>query len=135
VHPEAVLLVDDRQGQIAERDILLEHRVGADEDMDVAEGQPPKRIAALGPRSRPVRMATLMPAAAASGATVLKCWRAKSSVGAIRAACRPASTTAAAASNATTSCPSRHRPAAAAASFGFGEIGDDLGDGARFATA
>ena len=41
------------------------------------------------PRSRPVRIATRKPAAAASGAMVARCWRARISVGAIKAACRP----------------------------------------------
>ena len=40
MHAEAVLLVDDRQRQIVEGDVLLEQRMGADEDVDVAEREP-----------------------------------------------------------------------------------------------
>ena len=43
------------------------------------------------PFSRPVRIATRRPARSASGAMVLMCWRARISVGAISAACLPAS--------------------------------------------
>ncbi len=42
MHAEAVLLVDDHEGQIAELDRLLEQRMGADEDVDVALFQRPK---------------------------------------------------------------------------------------------
>ncbi len=49
MHPEAVLLVDDGERQIAEHDVLLEHRVGADEDMNVSERQPLENVAALRP--------------------------------------------------------------------------------------
>ena len=62
------------------------------------------------PRSRPVRIATRMPAFSASGAMVARCWRARISVGAISAACRPASTTVAAASSATTVLPEPTSP-------------------------
>ena len=51
-----------------------------------------------------------MPAASASGAIVFQCWRASSSVGAIRAACRPTSITAAQASSATTVLPEPTSP-------------------------
>ena len=40
MHAEAVLLVDDGQSQIVERDVVLEQRVGADDQIDVAEHQP-----------------------------------------------------------------------------------------------
>ena len=36
VHAEAVLLVDDGEREIAERDLVLEQRVGADEEIDLA---------------------------------------------------------------------------------------------------
>ena len=62
------------------------------------------------PRSRPVRMATFISAAFASGAMVLRCWRARISVGAMKAACRPASITVAAASSATTVLPEPTSP-------------------------
>ena len=40
MHAEAVLLVDDGEREIVERDVLLEQRVGADQQIDVAERQP-----------------------------------------------------------------------------------------------
>ncbi len=43
--------------------------------------------------ARPVSSAALTPTASNNGARRSKCWRAGSSVGAISAACRPASTT------------------------------------------
>ena len=60
--------------------------------------------------SRPVIRARDRPAARASGAMVAKCWRARISVGAISAACRPASTTCAMASRATTVLPEPTSP-------------------------
>ena len=45
--------------EIAERDVLLEQRVGAEQQVDVAEREPVEDVArARAPRSRPVRMAT-----------------------------------------------------------------------------
>ena len=40
MHAEAVLLVDDDEGEVAEGDIGLEERVRADEDVDLAGRQP-----------------------------------------------------------------------------------------------
>ncbi len=51
-----------------------------------------------------------IPAFSASGVMVARCWRTRISVGAISAACRPASTTVAAASNATTVLPEPTSP-------------------------
>ena len=39
VHAEAMLLVDDREREIAERHLVLEQRVGADQQIDLAERQ------------------------------------------------------------------------------------------------
>ena len=39
VHAEAVLLVDDGEGEVAEDDVRLEQRVRADKDVDLARGQ------------------------------------------------------------------------------------------------
>ena len=39
MHAEAVLLVDDGQRQIVERDLVLEQRVGADDEIDLAGGE------------------------------------------------------------------------------------------------
>ena len=36
VHAEAVLLVDDGEREIAERDLVLEQRMGADQQIDLA---------------------------------------------------------------------------------------------------
>ncbi len=44
---EAMLLIDHGQRQIAEGDILLEQRMGADQQIDVADGKPLKRVVAL----------------------------------------------------------------------------------------
>ena len=70
MHAEAVLLVDHRQREIAEGDVVLEQRVGADEEIDLARREPFQGLRARRPRSRPVRIAASMPAAAASGAIV-----------------------------------------------------------------
>ncbi len=40
VHAEAVLFVDDREGQILEHDVGLKKRVRADQDVDLARRQP-----------------------------------------------------------------------------------------------
>ena len=72
MHAEAVLLVDDREREIVERDVLLEQRVGADQQVDLAAREPFEQSSLRSrPRSRPVRIATRMPAASASGAMVL----------------------------------------------------------------
>ena len=39
MHAEAVLLVDDGEREIAERDIVLEQRMGADDEIDIAGGE------------------------------------------------------------------------------------------------
>ncbi len=39
MHAEAVLLVDDGQRQIAEHDVILKQRMGADDEIDVADGE------------------------------------------------------------------------------------------------
>ena len=40
VDAEAVLLVDDGKAEVAERDVLLEQRMRADDDVDRARGEP-----------------------------------------------------------------------------------------------
>ena len=47
VHAEAMLLVDDGEREIAERHLVLEQRVGADQQIDLAERQPVERLGAL----------------------------------------------------------------------------------------
>ena len=39
MHAEAMLLVDDRKREIAERDVVLEQRMRADDDVDLARGE------------------------------------------------------------------------------------------------
>ena len=52
-HPEAVLLVDDGDGEVAELDLLLDERVRPDDDLRIARGD---RAAAL--RRAPSRAAS-----------------------------------------------------------------------------
>jgi hypothetical protein len=66
-HAEPVLFVDDGQPQIGEGDVLLEHRMGAHEDLDVARRQRRSFAARSAPLSRPVRISMTTPAASASG--------------------------------------------------------------------
>ena len=47
VHAEAMLLVDDGKREIAERDLVLEQRVGADQQIDLAECEAVERVGAL----------------------------------------------------------------------------------------
>ena len=47
MHAEAVLLVDDGEREIAERHLVLEQRVGADQEIDLAEREPVERLGAL----------------------------------------------------------------------------------------
>ena len=71
------------------------------------------------------------PAAAPSALMVLRCWRASSSVGAISAACAPASTALAMASSATTVLPAADIALQQAQhAVRAREIGVDLGQGA-----
>ena len=111
MHAKAMLLVDDDEAEIAKRDAFLKQGVRADRDVDRALARAPRasapRSAAL---SRPVRSAMRSPAASASGRIRSKCWRARISVGAISAACRPASTTPAMASSATIVLPEPTSP-------------------------
>ena len=57
VHAEAVLLVDDGEGEVAEDDVRLEQRVRADDDVDVAAGEALEqflaRAALLAPGEQP----------------------------------------------------------------------------------
>ena len=48
MHPEAVLLVDDGEAEVAKRDVLLEQRMGADDDVDRALGKAEEHAPALG---------------------------------------------------------------------------------------
>ena len=52
VHAEAVLLVDDGEREIAERDVLLEQRMRADQEVDIAEREPVEDVRALARRAR-----------------------------------------------------------------------------------
>ena len=48
VHAEAVLLVDDRQCKIVKGDVFLKKRVGADQEIDIAEGKTVEDLFASG---------------------------------------------------------------------------------------
>ena len=45
MHAETMLLVDHREAEIAERDALLEQRMGADDDVDFARRERRERLA------------------------------------------------------------------------------------------
>ena len=47
MHAEAVLLIDHRKREVVEGDILLEQRMGADQELDVAARESLERVAAL----------------------------------------------------------------------------------------
>ena len=47
MHAEAMLLVDDREREVLERDILLEQRVRADQEIDLTDGEAIERLIAL----------------------------------------------------------------------------------------
>src|SRR5262249_60172003 len=47
MHPEAMLFVDCGQREIAKLDLLLEQGMGADQHVDLAQGQPSKDVIAL----------------------------------------------------------------------------------------
>ena len=91
VHAEAVLLVDDGEREIAERDVLLEQRVGADERCRSRRAaRRVEHLGALACRARGrsgSRRAGRPPRRAAR--CVARCWRARISVGAISAAWPP----------------------------------------------
>ena len=110
MHAEAMLLVDDRQRQVAERHVVLKQRMRADDDIDLAGGELRQDLRPFAPALAPGEQRHAEPARAASGAMVAKCCRARISVGAIKAACRPASITVAAASSATSVLPEPTSP-------------------------
>ena len=115
MHAEAVLLVDHGQ----RRDRRTRHPPAPAHACRPRAGScrrrgPPASPSSARWPSRPVSSASRTPAASASGAMVAKCWRARSSVGAISAACAPASTAVSMARRRPASCRCRHRPAAAA---------------------
>ena len=84
--------------------------------------------------SRPVSSASLKPAASAKRRMRSKCWRARISVGAISAACRPASTTLAMASSATIVLPEPTSPCSSRSMrLSEREIGADFGERASSA--
>ena len=47
MHAEAMLLVDDGEREVAERDVLLEQRVGADQEIDLAGREAGQDVGAL----------------------------------------------------------------------------------------
>ncbi len=52
MHAEAVLFVDDGERQIVERDLVLKERVGADQQIDVAEREPVENASRARRRAR-----------------------------------------------------------------------------------
>ena len=70
MHAEAVLLVDDGEAEIAELDLVLKQRVGADDEIDLAVGQRRRASARASGRVAAGEERELTPAAAASGAMV-----------------------------------------------------------------
>ena len=50
--PEAVLLVDDHEPEVGELHVLLQERVGADDDAGLTAGRPQHRLGARGPGHR-----------------------------------------------------------------------------------
>ena len=66
LHAEAMLLVDDDQGELCEIDALLKQRVRADDDADLAGGDGVERAAA---RARRLRAATPAPPAGPAAGT------------------------------------------------------------------
>ena len=80
-----MLLVDNGEGEIAKANVLGKDRVGADENIDSPVSKA-VRIADRGaPRSRPVNNASRTPAALAIPSREARCWRARISVGAMKA--------------------------------------------------
>ena len=49
MHAEAVLLVDDGEREVVERHLVLEQRMGADEEIDIALGEAISSVGALPP--------------------------------------------------------------------------------------
>ena len=116
MHAEAMLLVDDGEAEIAEADALLKQRMCADDDVDLARGQSRERARARRAVSRPVSKARRRPAAAAYFAAIHNAGgRALRSAPSTPPAGRPRRPRPWRAAR-QSSCPSRHRLAAAAAS-------------------
>ena len=87
---EMLLLVDDDEAQVLERDALAEQRVGADDDVDLPVGQALLDLVRLLRRSRSATAGRPGPAGPRSGsANTRKCWRTRSVVGASSATCLP----------------------------------------------
>ena len=129
---EAVLLVDDGEAEVVEGDVLLEERVGADEDGDLAGRERGELAGALG--ALVAAGQDVEPDAGGLGErrrATARCWRARISVGAISAAWPPASTAASMARSATSVLPEPTSPCSSRfIRSSRGHVGGDLGDGA-----
>ena len=129
VHAEAVLLVDDGKREVAERNLVLEQRMGADQEIDLAGGQRRQDFGAFAAALAPGEKGD----ADADGSGERRdggerCWRARISVGAMKAAWRPASITVAAASSATTVLPEPTSPCSRRSMrLRLRQVGDDVG--------
>ncbi len=127
---EAVLLVDDGDGKIAKLDLALDQCMRPDDDLDVARSEklPHVRVR-LGAPSALVSRATRTPRSAQIPSIVKKCCSASTSVGAISAPWRPASTARSRAESATTVLPEPTSPwSSRCIGLGARQVAVDLSD-------
>ena len=108
---EMLLLVDDQQAEIPELDRLAEQRMGADDDVDRAVGDPLLDLRrAPWSATRREAWATFTGKPLKRSVKVLVCWRASSVVGTTTATCLPSSAAANAARSATSVLPKPTSP-------------------------
>ena len=126
---EAVLLVDDGDGEVAEVDLLLDEGVRPDDDLRVARrDELPDQRRAPSRASELVSSVTRTPSGAHSSSIVRKCCSASVSVGAMSAPWRPTSTARRSACSATTVFPDPTSPwRSRCIGIGPVEVGVDLG--------
>ena len=86
---EMLLLVDDEQAEIPELDRLAEQRMGADDDVDLAVGEPCLTRASSLRRTSREAWPIFTGKPRKRSVKVLVCWRASSVVGTTTATCRP----------------------------------------------
>ena len=108
---EMLLLVDHDQSEILELDGLAEHRMGADDNVDRALGEPLLDLALLGGADHARELADARPAGRRTAAMkFLECWRASKVVGTTIAVCLPLIAAAKAARSATSVLPKPTSP-------------------------
>lgn len=108
VDAEALLLVDDRQGEVARHDVVGEQRMGADEHVHLPGSEAFHDSGRSAAAVEPVSRATRTPAPSKRSPRPSMCWRASTSVGARSMACPSESAAAARAWPATTVLPGAH---------------------------